>query len=548
MGSVPQVPLPAHSHLGNEQIEELGQLRQENLALRTALAFVEGKFAVLGGVFSRLAAETRQFFQENHRLRVEKKRLLDRVQVLEEQLLEAQRASKRQAAPFRRNKRIPKAEQKKPGREKGHKPDYRQPPTEVDETVQVPVACNCPECGAGLEDFEEHEHFTVDCPPIKPKTTRYVSWSGKCPRCKKRHHSKHPDLPSNATGAAGTTLGHNAVALAGLLRTHLGAPLRKIAHFFALVLGISISPAGVLGILERLSKAGKATCQGLMMALRTCNAVHVDETGWRLCSKSAWLWVFANRQATIYVIRYSRGHKVVLEVLGTDFSGWLITDCLATYDSLPYPNKGKCVGHFLKALSDLEALHSHTGRAIRPKWPGRVIRKCCQSTDGAPRSLAVSPIPRLRELICESWGRSSRSSWSVYASSTDEENRRFPRRAKEILTMAVNLKNSQPQLSGEIYEATRCVVLHLVDDLLKEEITEPNNLRLAKRMRKHRQAMLAFLDHQEVDATNNLGERQIRPAVLQRKISAGKLTPRQRAAPPSVHTGGRHIVSETLCS
>jgi len=92
--------------------------------------------------------------------------------------------------------------------------------------------------------------------------------------------------------------------------------------------------------------------------------------------------------------------------------------------------------------------------------------------------------------------------------------------------MAVNLKNSQPQLSGEIYQGTRCVIHHLVDDLLREEIIEPNNLRLAKRMRKHRQAMLAFLDHEEVDATNNLAERQIRPAVLQRKISAGNRSER----------------------
>jgi hypothetical protein len=114
----------------------------------------------------------------------------------------------------------------------------------------------------------------------------------------------------------------------------------------------------------------------------------------------------------------------------------------------------------------------------------------------------------------------------VYASSTEEENRRFPRRAKEILTMAVNLKNAHPQLSGDIYEGTRCVIHHLLDELLHEEITEPNNLRLAKRMRKHRQAMLAFLDHEEVDATNNLAERQIRPSVLQRKISAGNRSER----------------------
>ena len=33
--------------------------------------------------------------------------------------------------------------------------------------------------------------------------------------------------------------------------------------------------------------------------------------------------------------------------------------------------------------------------------------------------------------------------------------------------------------------------------------------------------MLAFLDHEGVDATNNLAEREIRPAVIARKVSAG---------------------------
>jgi transposase len=103
----------------------------------------------------------------------------------------------------------------------------------------------------------------------------------------------------------------------------------------------------------------------------------------------------------------------------------------------------------------------------------------------------------------------------------EEDHTKFPEQAKFILAMAVNLKRNQPQLSGEIYEGTRSVIHYLLDNLLSQEITEPNNLRLANRMRKHRKAMLAFLDHVEVEPTNNIAERQIRPGVLQRKISAG---------------------------
>src|SRR3954468_2451446 len=41
---------------------------------------------------------------------------------------------------------------------------------------------------------------------------------------------------------------------------------------------------------------------------------------------------------------------------------------------------------------------------------------------------------------------------------------------------------------------------------------------------KHRDSVLRFLDHDFVDATNNLAEREGRPAVIARKLSAGNRT------------------------
>ena len=63
-----------------------------------------------------------------------------------------------------------------------------------------------------------------------------------------------------------------------------------------------------------------------------------------------------------------------------------------------------------------------------------------------------------------------------------------------------------------------------LDRLLAGTYTDPDNARLAKRLRKHREHLLRFLDHDGVDATNNLAEREIRPAVIARKLSAGNRT------------------------
>src|SRR5215218_11516873 len=63
-----------------------------------------------------------------------------------------------------------------------------------------------------------------------------------------------------------------------------------------------------------------------------------------------------------------------------------------------------------------------------------------------------------------------------------------------------------------------------LDRLLAVTHTDPDNARLAKRLRKQRDHLLRFLDHDAVEATNNLAEREVRPAVIARKLSAGNRT------------------------
>jgi hypothetical protein len=82
--------------------------------------------------------------------------------------------------------------------------------------------------------------------------------------------------------------------------------------------------------------------------LRQSAVVHADETGWWVGGESRWLWDFTNDNYTIYRIG-SRASAMVQEVLGDQFSGVLVSDCLSSYD--PYPGrKSKCVAHHLRAI------------------------------------------------------------------------------------------------------------------------------------------------------------------------------------------------------
>ncbi|MBX6313933.1 MAG: transposase, partial [Isosphaeraceae bacterium] len=63
-----------------------------------------------------------------------------------------------------------------------------------------------------------------------------------------------------------------------------------------------------------------------------------------------------------------------------------------------------------------------------------------------------------------------------------------------------------------------------LDRLLAGHYTDPDNARLAKCLRKHRAALLTFLDRADVAPTNNLAERELRPAVIARELSTGNRT------------------------
>jgi len=230
-----------------------------------------------------------------------------KIQDLEAQL----RRGRRQAASFSRDK--PKADPKPPGRRAGEgKFTRRQPPTEeeIDETHCVPIEV-CPDCGSPLKDQAWHEQFQVDLPPVEPVVRCFRTQSGYCSRCRRRVRARHPEQVSQATGAAGVSVGPRAKALAADLKHRLGVSYRKIAELFETAFGLEVSPGGLCQAEARLAQQAEPLYRELVEAIRRCAVVHVDETGWRIGVLSAWLWVFTSRQITVYTIEESRAHEVV---------------------------------------------------------------------------------------------------------------------------------------------------------------------------------------------------------------------------------------------
>jgi transposase len=386
------------------------------------------------------------------------------VERLKKQLEEAKRAGKRQAAPF--SKGPPKPDPKRPGREPGHPPNHRPapPPEQVDRTIEVPLPENCPECHAPLDEapITVHDQYQIDLPEPKPIITRFRVPVTRCPACYRRIQGRHPEQTSDALGAAAVQYGPRLLGFAADLKHRLGVSYRKCSSVLVTLAGLVVASAALVRSGHRLRRLAQASYDRLVEAARRSVVQHVDETGWKIGGRSAWLWVFADAHATLYRIRKSRGHEVVIEVLGDDYQGVLVSDCFLAYDPLKF-KKSKCSAHLLKRCSEIEQ---------------------------------------------------SKSRGAV----------RFSRRVAALLRRAMALKRRRGTIGDHGYAVLRGKIHAELDRLLSGTYTDPDNARLAKLLRKHRESVLRFLDHDEVDATNNLGEREGRPAVIARKLSAGNRT------------------------
>src|ERR1700757_183557 len=88
----------------------------------------------------------------------------------------------------------------------------------------------------------------------------------------------------------------------------------------------------------------------------------------------------------------------------------------------------------------------------------------------------------------------------------------------------MSLKRRRGTIGDHGYAVLRGKVHAELDRLLAGTYTDPDNARLGQVARQHPGSGVGFLDHDGVDATNDLAEREGRPAVIARKLSAGNRT------------------------
>jgi transposase len=390
------------------------------------------------------------------------RRLVAENGVLRDQLDEANRRGARQAAPFRRPeaRKVPDGLKKKPGRPGGHPGAHRRVPERVDEHVDVPIA-GCPGCGGAVTDVEAVEQFIEEVPPVRPTVTRLVTYRGRCGSCGEVA-STHPLQTSTATGAAKVQLGPNARAWAIALNKQFGLTTRKTCRVLEGLVGLTLSPGGLALAARRAAAKVAPSYDRLVRDIREAPAVFADETSWYVGGPGHWLWTFTTADATVYHVDKSRGRRVVLDMLGEGFAGILVSDCLASYEGLPYRTH-KCIAHHQRAIAEARDRPDTADPGYLDEW----------------------------ELL---------------------------------FTMVNALWKHRATLGEEEFARQRGHLERWLDRLLSEERTQPGDLTIRRRIGKRREVVLGCLDHPAAEPTNNRAERSLRPAVIARKVSCGNKT------------------------
>ena len=388
-------------------------------------------------------------------------------QRLRDQLDEALRAGKRQAAPFAKGG--PTAQPKKPGRKPG--PAYgpkahRQPPQpeQIDEVHEAPLPDVCPDCGGPLDETDVAHQFQVEI-PRRPIHRQFNVHVGRCRHCHRRVQGRHPLQTSDALGAAAAQLGPDAQAAIVELNKQGGLSHGKVTRCLHSLFGIPLSRGGSVHTVLRAA----ARCEPVYAAIRQDVAesawVVPDETGWRVGGHPAWLHALVGPQATAYVIDPTRSGDVAGDILGFDYDGTLIHDGWSAYDRFPEAGHQQCLNHLVRRADAMEAT----------------------ATRGAVR---------------------------------------FPRQVAALLRAGLDLRDRHA--AGQVSDHGLAVARGHLENELADRVfptkTNAANERLAQHLWAHRDAWFTFLRQPGLDATNWRAELAIRFGVILRKVWGGSRT------------------------
>ena len=357
---------------------------------------------------------------------------------------------------------------KKRGAPKGHPPWTRPLPGHVDKTVAVPAPKQCPHCksrdlGPWSERCRHLQEDIVLCPRTLVVCFDHAqAWCANCRR---------PVVQAGQGEMIGSYIGPVAKSAAVYLRYAIGLSYRKVQKIFGELFGLSMVPASVVGFDQTVSRKAEVLYQDLHQKIQASAYLHADETSWRVDGNNYWLWYAGHEELAYFHIDRHRSGEAAAQVIGPGFDGLLNTDDYSAYKAIAAQGRQSCLAHPLRQARDqLKALQA------------------------APSGQPIDPASE-----------------------------HFLREAHDFLNECCQLGKKLRQ--GDKTLPPRAEIKADLEKRLRRLCSEPlgwpaaEELRL--RLRKQREHLFTFVEHPEVQPTNNQAEQSLRASVIMRKVTFG---------------------------
>jgi transposase len=361
---------------------------------------------------------------------------------------------------YKKQPALPKEVKGIKGGQSGHKGSNLKQIENPDFIIECkPESCSCGQILTN-ENYELTEKRQVfDLPQPRLEVTEYQLYKAKCPKCGLAHKGIAPE---GITGVA--QYGNGIKAFAVLLNVHYKLPFKKIQQLFNDLYGYPINESTIVSASAQCYEKLSESEELIKSKIANGYVTHADETGIRVAGKLNWLHTATSVMFTYLFVHENRG-RLALEsnksVLGKA-RGWLVHDCWESYFNFTNLKHATCGAHILR---ELEGLVENE----KSKW-ARVFKTFLLQVYKMPFEERI----KRKQLI---------------------ENR------YKLICRIGELSEPPPYKSGKgRYKRTKG--RNLVERLIREQ-----------------ESVLAFAFNKEVPFTNNLAERDIRPAKVKLKIS-----------------------------
>ena len=313
----------------------------------------------------------------------------------------------------------------------------------------------CPHCSRGVAPESQKLHAIYDkieIPPVRPLVTQVRQYGGECGHCGEAYVAPVP-----VGLEPGSPYGKSVQGLVTYLRYTRAIGYHRLSGLLRQVFGLTISEGGLANLSQRVKLRLDDRVVEILERLRRSRLICSDETGTWVKGQNQWEWVSQNEQVCRHVIRPSRGHGVIEEVLGKHRPEVWVSDLYNPQRNHPADQWQVCLAH-------------------QP-------RDCQYAIEAGDK---------------------------VFASVM-----------KRVLLRAFVIHHRRERLAESTLYQYRCELERRLEYCLALTPTQKDGVRLKKRYLQLRENLFLFLEDATVPPTNNSSEQAIRLSAIFRKVTNG---------------------------